>query len=224
MIVVTGAGGTPEDCALYRRIIDKQAEKCKEFGYSRMVFDLGGLGHGAPFAIPKGDFEPQVNGDSLPAATFKAALVTEALYAALPGELVMWMDADCIPLKEFEPPGAFDAAVTLRSDAEIGLSNNRSLDFLNSGVVWIRNNERGRVLCERWRALSAAMNTDQGALNEAVAPGAQANEWKELRGKVHNGVLVLDAMEWNRWFPPPSPCTRILHFKRGIRGQAANYL
>jgi len=221
VIVVTA--GTAE----YRHIIDAQSRKCAEFGYGHLVYDLGGLGIGEPYHVELEDLQPTVNGDSLPPATFKAALVEKAFGAANHGELVCWLDADCIPLKGFHPNTngeEFDAAVTLRPAPEVGLSNNPALDYLNSGVVWIRNNERGRALCDTWRRFSASMNTDQGALNVVVAPGLDAGGWNMIRGTVHNGVLVLDAMEWNCWHPEHFKRARIAHFKRGLRGQAVNYL
>lgn len=227
MIVVTGAGGSPSDCAIYRRIIEAQDAKCQEYGYHHLVFDLGGLGIGAPYEVLPSDFAPQVNGDSLPAATFKPALVELGFVLAKKDEVVCWLDADCLPLHRFNPLASLDgvdAAVTLRPAGEIGLSNNPALDFLNSGVVWIRNSERGKMFCRAWMKESIDMHTDQGGLNEVVAPRVhQAVTWNSLRGKVHNGTLVLDAMEWNSWHPPFTGA-RIAHFKRGIRGQAVNYL
>lgn len=226
VIVVTA--GTSE----YRTIIDAQARKCAEFGYGHLVYDLGGLGIGEPYHVELEDLQPTVNGDSLPPATFKAALVEKAFGAANHGELVCWLDADCIPLREFnldalacfDALGSFDVAVTLRPALEVGLSNNPALDYLNSGVVWIRNNLRGRTLCELWRSLSLAMGTDQGALNEVAGPGCDATGWNLSRSKVYGGVLVLDAMEWNCWHPQHFGQARIAHFKRGLRSQAVNYL
>ncbi len=224
MIVVTA--GTAE----YRAIVDAQARKCAEFGYGHLVYDLGGLGIGEPYHVELEDLQPTVNGDSLPPATFKAALVEKAFGAAEHNEPVCWLDADCIPLRGFVPIGhtaanLWDAAVTLRPAPEVGLSNNPALDYLNSGVVWIRNNAHGRSMCQFWGARSSEMGTDQGALNEMVAqPGLDAGGWNMLRNTVHNGVLVLDAMEWNCWHPEHFNTARIAHFKRGLRGQAVNYL
>ena len=227
MIVVTAAGGTPDDCAIYRRIIEAQQKKCTEYGYRHLVFDLGGLGFGEPHTVPASDFRLQVNGDSLPAATFKAALIECAMKEVKPDEGVCWLDADCIPLQRFNPLVSFDgmdAAVTLRSAPEVGLSNNPALDYLNSGVVWIRNSKRGALFAEAWRMESLVMQTDQGALNEIVAPRVhQTVTWNAMRGKVHDRVLVLDCAEWNSWHPPFTGA-RIAHFKRGIRAQAVNYL
>jgi hypothetical protein len=228
MIVVTA--GTSE----YRQIVDAQARKCAEFGYGHLIYDLGGLGIGEPYAVEREDLEPTVNGDSLPPATFKAALVEKAFGAANHGELVCWLDADCIPLRDFVPewnfpPDSWDAAVTLRPAPEVGLSHNPALDYLNSGVVWIRNTEVGRAVAAGWRVLSEACATDQGALNQLVAPEYRVAGWNMLRGMVHASpqgarFLVLDAMEWNCWHPEHFKTARIAHFKRGLRSQAVNYL
>lgn len=234
MIVVTA--GTSE----YRQIVDAQARKCAEFGYYHRIFDLGGLGIGDPYHVEVEDLEPTVNGDSLPPATFKAALVARAMEGAGQGELVCWMDADCIPLKPFLPLqlptrptrhgdfGAYDAAVTLRPVPEMGLSNNPALDYLNSGVVWIRNNQAGEAFRAQWQRGSEFMRTDQGALNVAVGIADDTAAWNSWRGKVVTQmfgarVLVLDCAEWNSWHPPFTGA-RIAHFKRGIRNQAVNYL
>lgn len=231
MVVVTGAGGSPDDCAIYRRIIEAQARKCAEWGYKHLTFDLGGLGIGAPVAVDPADFAPQVNGDSLPAATFKATLFERGFTRATDDEAVCWLDADCLPLERFNPLAPFigvDAAVTLRPAPEIGLSNNHALDFLNSGVVWFRNSVQGRSLCYEWGTLSRLMLTDQGALNVLVGNGFDKSQWLRCLNQavlLDDGrcVLVLDATEWNSWHPPFTGA-RIGHFKRGIRNQAGNYL
>jgi hypothetical protein len=230
MIVVTA--GTSE----YRQIIDAQARKCNEYGYTHMAFDLGGLGIGEPYAVEREDLEPTVNGDSLPPATFKAALVQRALAMTFSNEVVCWLDADCIPLHPFDEfaiatatnHADWDAAVTLRPEPEVGLSNNPALDYLNSGVVWIRNTEAGSGLLEMWGKWSRFCGTDQGALNQIVAPEYRKVGWNGIRGLVHVSpcgadVLVLDCTEWNSWHPPFTGA-RIAHFKRGIRAQAVNYL
>jgi hypothetical protein len=227
MIVVTA--GTAE----YRAIVDSQAWRCLEFGYKHLIYDLGGLGIGTPHAVELEDLRPTVNGDSLPPATFKAELVQKGLEQAAPGELVCWMDADCIPLRECIPltlpfSGMWDVAVTLRPAAEVGQSNNPALDYLNSGVVWIRNNELGLRFCEDWKWQSAIAKTDQGALNHIIHAEYRAVGWNALRGHMATAVcgarvLVLDAMEWNCWHPPFAGA-RVAHFKRGLRSQAVNYL
>ena len=228
VIVVTA--GTAE----YKPIIETQARKCREFGYEHRIYDLGGLGIGIPYQVPASDLKPTVNGDSLPPATFKAALVMEALQAAYPGETVCWLDADCIPVQKFQPlsmadKNPADAAVTLRPAPEIGLSNNPALDYLNSGVVWIRNTMKGRDFCQHWGVLSRAFHTDQGALNQATGWHRGGTEWNTARGTIVVGyagarVLILDAMEWNCWHFPPPPEARILHFKGGIRYLAKDYV
>lgn len=219
MIVVTASNGDG-----YRKIIEAQALKCQQFGYRHVIYDLGGLGFGEPFAVEIEDLRPSFNGDSLPPAKFKAALVWKQMRDAADGEIVCWLDADCIPRKPFVPDGHdWDIAVTLRPAAEVGLCGIPALDYLNSGVVWFRKTERGAALCDLWDKFSRMMKTDQGALNHLVGPGWLKDDWINTVGTVRNRALVLDAMEWNCWHPPFTDA-RIAHFKRGIRGQAWNYL
>jgi len=213
----------------YRPIVNAQARKCVELGYRHLTFDLGNLGTGIPFEVDPADLKPTVNGDSLPAALFKPLLVTCVLEQwAMANDIVCWLDADCIPLKEFVPPGDWDAAVTLRPVAEIGQSNNRALDFLNSGVVWIRNTPAGMEFAHDWHLRATECGTDQGGLNDAVAPHFTAENWRRAYGfRLHPvcgaRVLVLDCAEWNSW-SPPFIGARIAHFKRGIRQLAGGYL
>ena len=149
-----------------------------------------------------------------------------------------WLDADCIPVTTVSSPFdmasrrklQLDAAVTLRPAPEIGLSNNPALDYLNSGVVWIRNTMKGREFCRLWGADVRAFGTDQGALNRCVDVAPDAFEWNCDRvamsriGICTARVLILDAMEWNCWHFPPPPEARILHFKGGIRYLAKDYV
>jgi hypothetical protein len=227
VIVVTA--GTSE----YRDIILAQRRACDKMGYAHYRYDLGGLGFGIPYAVELEDLKPTVNGDSLPPATFKAALVAECLRLAEPNELVCWMDADCLPVKDFNIPssfGGFDVAVTLRPEPEIGLSNNPALDYLNSGVVWIRNTPKGLETCELWHDLSLILRTDQGALNLVTGSGWGKSDWKNSVGATWdapNGsrFLVLPCMEWNSWhFGSLSKYVRILHFKAGVRHLAKDYI
>lgn len=215
MLIVTAGTGD------YREIILAQAKACTRFGHVHRVYDLGGLGFGEPFEVPADDLKPTINGDSLPPATFKARLLLDAFE---PHACMCWLDADCLPLLDFMPPGEWDAAVTLRPASEVGACGIKSMDYLNAGVVWIRNIEFAR----EWLEMSIEANTDQGALNEIVAPDFGPNEWRTAVGHsiinpMGMSVLVLDAMEWNCWHLPPRPETRILHFKRGIRGAAKGY-
>ena len=97
------------------------------------------------------------------------------------------------------------------------------MDYLNSGVVWARNNKPGKSFVKLWGIKSVEQRTDQGALNSIVAPTFSASEWRSSRGTELGGVLILDCAEWNSWHPPFTGA-RIAHFKRGIRAQAVNYL
>ena len=229
MIVVTA--GTGE----YRDIITEQRRRCARWGYEHRVYDLGGLGFGEPFQVRAGDLKPTIGGDTLPPATFKADLVGMAMREAKENEIVCWLDGDCLPLTEFEPHMPRESVgVTLRPKPEIGGSKNPALDYLNSGVVWIRINFEGREFLRDWLVASKEMRTDQGALNQCIGlrmdstPEAAA-VWEAAMNtsvplRTGGNALILDCSQWNSWHLPPKPDTRILHFKRGIRSAASNYL
>ena len=223
MICVTAGTGD------YRAIIEAQRLRCARYGYVHRIYDLGGLNLGTPYQTRPGDLTPTVGGDSLPPATFKAALVSKAMMEANPGELVCWLDGDCLPLREFEPEiGSCDVAVTLRPIPEIGLSRIPALDYLNSGAVWIRNSVHGRAFLEAWGRLSLLMGTDQGALNECIGLPHKTDSWILAMGNSRalptgGRAMILDCTEWNCWHPPFKGA-RIAHFKRGLREQAVNYL
>jgi hypothetical protein len=229
MIIVTA--GTAE----YADIIRAQVKRCSDFGFKHVVYDLGDLGFGTPHFVRHGDLTPTIGTDTLPPATFKASLMLDTMtrFAAL-NELVVWMDADCLPIHDFTIPkshGEFDVAVTLRPVSEIGASGNYALDYLNSGVVFARKNAAGEAFLRVWSTQSVEFNSDQAALNKCVAFDFTTEDWRRAMG-LHVirpvwpswNVLILDALEYNCWHLPPRPQTRILHFKRGIRSSAVNYL
>lgn len=222
MIVVTA--GTSD----FRPIIETQNRRCLEFGYLHHVYDLGGLGMGTPCSVPESDLRGTI-GDSLPPTTFKVRLLESAFAVALPREIVCWLDGDCIPMKPFLPAEHdWDVAVTLRPWDEVGASGLKVSDSLNAGVVWVRNNGMGRNFTHQWNAKAQEMNNDQAALVELVGPRLTREEWLKTYGNTITAetgaaVKVLDAMKWNRWHVPPAEDTRILHFKRGIRGSAKAY-
>jgi hypothetical protein len=217
MIVITA--GTAD----YLAIINAQANNCKSFGYDHRIFDLGDLGIGTPAAPPMNDLAPQYYGHSLPPATFKTDLIVAAMQMET-GKTVCWIDADCLPIKPFMPPGDWDAAVTLRPAGEIGRAGIRAMDYLNAGVIWFRN----AAFAGDWWKESHRLNTDQDGLNEVVGPNLIAAEWRAAMGKTivtpaGYRVAVLDAGRWNCWRIPPPADAVVLHFKRKIRDRAKWY-
>lgn len=216
MIVVTA--GTTQ----FAKIITEQRKRCLGFGYDHRVYDLGGLGMGKPAKVANGDFKPTIEKRDLPPATFKPKLM---LYEFMQGEINCWIDGDCLPLMPFEPDGEWDAAVTLRSISEIGKNGLRAIDYLNSGVVWIRN----RGFAQDWKRASSAMNTDQDGLNQVVGPYLTKKQWKSAMDQTITtpsgySVKILNAIQWNCWDFPPKQNTKILHFKGRFRDEAKAYL
>ena len=220
MIVLTA--GTEE----YRRIIDEQERRCLACGYRHEVYDLGGLGRGVSFSAPAGDLESRFAG-GMPRTTFKTTLIAQTL--AIANETVCWLDGDCLPLLPFDPqPGNWDVAVTLRPESEVGASGIDATDWLNAGVLFVKPSLAGSEFMRCWTERCASASSDQDALNQVVGPHFDKAGWNTARNSIIRcagfGVLILSCPEWNCWHFPAPEGTRILHFKRGIRGMASPYL
>ena len=216
MLVITA--GTSE----FAPIVREQRKRCLDFGYRYKAFDLGGLGFGIEHKVDPADFEPTNKAaNSTPPTKFKMQLLLDWM---VPGELCCWLDGDCLPLRQFEPEGVFDVAVTLRPENEIGATGLRATDYLNAGVVFVRDKDFVR----QWKTYAEETINDQDALNRLVYPLFEPEAWRKIMGKTIRSrgrlIQILDAMEWNCWHLPPKPETRILHFKRGIRSAAKDYL
>lgn len=217
MLVITA--GTSD----YLNIIKAQAKKCAEFDYRHVIYDLGGLGMGIPHIVEKEDLTPQHWGHSLCPCKFKTDLMLKALM--IDDDIICWLDGDCLPVRPFLPDGEWDAAVTLRPAGEVEKVGIHSMNYLNAGVIWIRRLQ----FAIDWRNATYHLNTDQDGMNVVVGNLFGKREWIESVGKTITNksgfrIKVLDGMKWNRWVLPPDDKTRILHFKRRIRGKAARYL
>ena len=216
MIVITAATGDMKD------LVIGQAKRVYSFEYDHRIFDFGGLGFGIPYRVDPLDIAP-VPGIHAPRCLFKIDLLLSCFEE---NNTLCWLDADCLPLKEFEIDGAFDAAVTLRPSSEIGKSGMFNHDYINAGVIWIRS----RKFLDHWRQRSVIHQNDQGGLNDLIGEGMSVEEWRKSMNSTiitkHDGfkVRILNAMKWNCWHIPPVEDTRIMHFKKGIRRAASNYL
>jgi len=212
MLIVTG--GTAE----YRPYIERQATFCKTQGYTHEIHDLGGLGMGRKTFVDPAEFAATLGG-GLPAARFKPKLMLDQWVQS--GDLVAWLDGDCVPVLPIEPPGDWDAAVTLRSDTELGASGIPATDWLNSGVVFVRWTRPGFDFLDDWLDACSRTTGDQTALNDVVGKGWDRFQWAAARGVIveYPGyrIQILSSPEWNCWQFPAPPEARILHYKRGLR-------
>ena len=149
MLVVT-AGNTMYD---YKKTILYCGAACARFGYKTRVYDLGGLGFGQKVSDPRCEsrFRSIVYSQ-------KPGLILNAMDHAEPNELVAWIDGDATliaPIDELEDH-AFDVAITVRPKV-----NRRKTSYINAGVFFVQNNERGRGFVQHW----ISQMPEQQALN-----------------------------------------------------------
>jgi hypothetical protein len=205
MLVVTAY--TPD----YREMVDETSQRCIAWRYGLTAYKL--------------DHSTDLEG-AMPPCTFKPTFVRLGIASALQGELCAWLDADAIPLVPFAEAleaRDFDLAVTLRESAAIGKSN-PTTNYLNAGVIFLRNNAAARHFLSEWGAKTKACGNDQLALNRLVGPGWTDEDWRQAYNRSFTSepgasVLILPAEEWNYWHfeRRPGPEVKILHFKRGFR-------
>lgn len=215
MTIITA--GTTE----YAPMIRQTMANAEQMGYRVLPFDLGGLGFGNHFDTVVGDFDLHI----VPAATFKPRLIQYAI-SHNEDNLFVWLDGDAVPISPFDDLllKDFDVAVTLREDSQVGKTGNSWTDYLNSGVLFFRPTCATKDFLCQWINFIDLIPSDQASLNEVVGQGWTIEQWKDNRNcivTVNCGarVLILDALEWNYWhWPIPVPKRRILHYKRGVRG------
>lgn len=218
MKVITA--GTKE----FAEIILAQQSRCLKFGYDHIAYDLGDLGFGIPWNAPRGDLDPLMKEiNSIPPTKFKVDLLLEN-YG--PGDTVCWIDGDCLPVRDFLPAGEWDAAVTLRREDEIGKSGIHATDYLNAGVCFFRD----RTLLLNWKDECRFTINDQDALNIIVGENYSREDWIEALAKedIINSqgfrIKILKCEIFNSWYFVMNGTPKIIHFKRGFRHLASEYI
>jgi hypothetical protein len=223
MLIVTSGS----DNFLYHITIEYNEKKCQEFGYDFRVYDLGGLG----FGIPVDDHRCASRFRRIKSA-MKPELILDAMNSTDEG-LVVWIDGDATliaPIDELLEDDSFDVGVTVRMK-----TMNKRTNYINAGVVIIKNNERGKKFVEDW---IAAMGTcppledmktkpadysDQVILEEKMLlPNIDVVPWDAFLSvhEVHGArVKLFDCDTYNNFwlwkgeFHQPPNGTKILHFK-----------
>lgn len=222
MLVVT-AGNMKYD---YKKTILYCSNMCESFGYEMRIYDLGNLGFGH-----KVDDLRCASTHRNIVYSMKPELILDAMnYAAL-NALVAWIDGDATliaPIDEVETDMSFDVGVTVRPKVD-----RRKTPYLNAGVFFVRNNERGRNFTHHWIMQMPEIPplhtrqkprgySDQVILEEIVLSNIDVVPWdafntihtvagarlKILEGAVYNNLRVHDLKTWE---PPGN--AKILHFR-----------
>ena len=203
MLVVT-AGNNKYD---YQKTIRFCLDKCKQFNYKTIVYDLGGLGFGYP-----------VNDSRCTSAhrnivySMKPELILDAMQYASPTELVAWIDGDATliaPIDELETD-IFDVGVTVRPKV-----NRRKTSYINAGVFFVRNTYNGKQFMKYWISQMPAVPplhtkqkpkgySDQEVLESILLSSVEVIPWdafntthsvaganlKILEGDIYNNLRV----------------------------------
>ena len=182
----------------FRPYVEEAKRHAENHGYSVHIYDLGGLGFGTPFKTDPDDLKKN---QFIP-CTFKPKIISDSL--ARVSDLLVYMDADTVICRPLNINGNFDVGVVCRPEREVDLEDPK-VGLFNSGVLFFYPTRAARRFLKTWNQDTDALNSDQEALN------AHCPE-KGIK------IRLFPAEEYNR-YPPPTPKTKILHFKGAYRKQ-----
>ena len=171
-----------------------------------IVYDLGGLGYGVPFnATPsKTPFR------NLPA---KPDLILHAAQKLPNNRLLIWMDADTVPIGPLTTLGGpFDICLSLRRQK----SHLKTESWINSGVLSLYNNKDTRRFLKLWGAISKILGGDQYALNEIFFNTKNKKNWPQWMYTLKVAGAPAEKIN-NFYFDSTSRHAIILHFKANVR-------
>jgi hypothetical protein len=162
-------------------MVKVRAHQCKAFGWDECTYDLGGLNRGKAWPV-----------DEFTGYHYKPRMILDAL-ARYPGEDVLYLDADAIPVDSLADVWQrdFDIAVGVRTGSELFSKDDadqRFIGWVNAGVMFIRNNAASMGFVEQW-ANETVKSDDQTALNSLL--GRPARPWQWWQTFESNGARVL---------------------------------
>jgi len=126
-----------------------------------------------------------------------------------------WMDLDCIIKK---PLGDVlvdcDVAVTMRKIEDRNTGHMEKFKFINSGVMFFKNNEATRKFCDLWQENIKGNDCDQDGLNDLLLKYSKLEKYDEIIDVEGIKVKILDARIYNFfYFPEDSSEAKVLHYK-----------
>jgi len=128
---------------------------------------------------------------------------------------LIWMDLDCIIKKPLgEVLTDCDIAVTLRRIEDRTSQFMEKFKFINSGVMFFKNNLASRKFCDLWHENIGAEECDQDGLNNLLMKYSKLDTFGEIIKIDDIRVKVLPCEEYNFfYFPEDSSRARVLHYK-----------
>jgi hypothetical protein len=147
------------------------------------------------------------------------------------GHLMVWIDADAWiirPLALGWDYENWDIGVTMRRQNERGTDFPAIYDYLNAGVVFVRDTMGAAFFLREWdRATKICQSrSDQEGLNNLVRMasnlgpdcyGQIVNLTMCGHGPIRIKIFSTDEYNWSYWPETPGPKTKILHLKNNQR-------
>ena len=128
---------------------------------------------------------------------------------------LVWMDVDCVIKKPLgEVLNNCDVAVTLRSIEDRQSNHMEKFKFINSGVIFFKNNGKTRKFCDLWQSNISGEDCDQDGLNNLLLKYSKLEKYDEIIDVEGVRVKILEARIYNFfYFPEDSSEAKVLHYK-----------
>jgi len=172
-----------------------------------LIYDLGGLGIGKKIPL---DTSYTAN-QKFPKKPF---IILDALKRTNEGDFLVWLDCDTILLDKIDSvfSSNFDIGVTIRKSK----SKKPQESWINSGVIFLKNNEKTTKLVKDWLSVSQKLNGDQYALNDMITL-SKPQPFEQV--SINDVFIKLYPCEVynNFYFNQDQSMAKILHYKTDVR-------
>ena len=212
----------------FRGVIGETVKKAESLGYKPVVYDLGSLGMGEPFAVEdesfatKGYYERDVQGAYKSKSLFKPEMVKYCMSQY--DDLVVYLDGDAQLMDNLDEVKSddYDIGVTLRDASELESEWHKDhfeiVKYVNAGVIFFNHTKATRDFLELWTKTTDKVGNDQKALNKLTCPDnypepnsihvVNGFRIKFFPGKKYNYYYFEEGFSLN---------VKIMHFKGPVR-------
>lgn len=224
----------------------------QKFGYSALIYDLGGLGFGKPFLVEDRNFQEkgyyhEITKYRYAPGEHKPAVIRDCLRSE--NELIVYLDADTLILNKIDDmAGDYDVGLTVRPQWEITKllkkyhpDNYFIYDgYVNTGVMCFNNTPGTYRFLKKWEEGIARLHDEQGAINDMLQYHIPLESGRTLEIE---GIKIrtFDTMHYNYYYFHSSANSKayplikedltvdwqdakILHFKGKMRQEYARIL